>query len=226
MAQEDPLTISTLSEIAEAEAAQAEAAPSNNVRVKTEKTRRVNIYPLRVCPKCNALRLERCSRKGLWQLMLSLFCLFPYKCRGCFQRQFCFIPSAALLRAFWICILVCWTGLLAWRTVQMANHPASAVATGNFSDPAYASRAASGNLTSFERMMLARKRQVMRNEDIVKLVKAGVNPALMITMLRNSDAAFDLSPQGVVILKQSGVEDLIISTMFERSTQLALSAAQ
>jgi len=185
-----------------------------------------SVYPMRVCVRCNALRLERCSRKGFWQAFLSFFSFFPYKCRSCFRRQYCFVPSVHLLHSAWIFTLVLWTGLLGARTLQMAAKGSSATAASNMADAAYAGRTSGAGMTSFERLMLARKKQVMRNEDVVQLVHSGVNPALMITIMRNSDAAFDLTPKGVVHLKESGVEDLIISTMFERSTQLALTAAQ
>lgn len=147
--------------------------------------------------------------------MLSLFSFFPYKCRTCFHREYCFVPSGYLIHTFWISLLLCWTGFIASRSFgpqTSGGYGALLSATGN---SAYSS---SASMSTFERMVMSGKaRQVMRNQDVVHLIHGGVSSALMVTLLRHADQAFDLSPEAILLLKQAGIEEIVIAAMVDRA---------
>jgi hypothetical protein len=58
----------------------------------------------------------------------------------------------------------------------------------------------------------------LKNADVIKLVRSGVSDAITITSIGRADQTdFDLSPDGIVGLKQAKVGDAVIAAMFERS---------
>lgn len=60
---------------------------------------------------------------------------------------------------------------------------------------------------------LAAKAAVMTNDDVVKMVKAGVGDSLILQQIERSQPAFDTSVDGVIQLKKSGVSDTVINRM-------------
>lgn len=61
------------------------------------------------------------------------------------------------------------------------------------------------------------KREVLTNEAIVNLAKAGFKERTIITLIRTSDTAFDISTAKLVELKKRGVNERVISEMIERT---------
>lgn len=58
----------------------------------------------------------------------------------------------------------------------------------------------------------------LTNADVVKLVRSGVSEAITLTSIARADRTdFDLSADGIVLLKQAKVGDAVIAAMFERS---------
>jgi len=53
----------------------------------------------------------------------------------------------------------------------------------------------------------------MTNEDVIKLVKAGMSEELIISVIAKSEAAFDTSTDAVITLSKKGVSQKIISAM-------------
>lgn len=94
--------------------------------------------------------------------------------------------------------------------------PGAPVATSG-ADAIYRARLASGELTPFERMMLARKKQVLKNEDILLLHSSGADRSVLLKMIQTSGAAYDLSPGGVLQLKKAGIDDVVIMAMIDRA---------
>lgn len=58
----------------------------------------------------------------------------------------------------------------------------------------------------------------LTNEDIVKMVQAGLGDDIIIATIRQSDSAeFDVSPTGLIRLRGAGVSDIIIRSMMDRT---------
>jgi len=75
----------------------------------------------------------------------------------------------------------------------------------------------SADLTRFERMMLARKQQTLRNDDVIRLLSWGVEPPLVVKMIDSSSGFFDLTRRGVLQLKYANVGVTVIEAMIDRS---------
>jgi hypothetical protein len=54
---------------------------------------------------------------------------------------------------------------------------------------------------------------MLKNEDIVKMVKAGLDDALIITKIDGSKCQFDTSPDALIQLKQSGVSAAVLKAI-------------
>jgi hypothetical protein len=61
------------------------------------------------------------------------------------------------------------------------------------------------------------RREVLTNEAIINLAKAGFKERTIITLIRTSDTAFDISTAKLVELKKRGVNERVISEMIERT---------
>ncbi len=61
-------------------------------------------------------------------------------------------------------------------------------------------------------------REILNNESIVSLTKAGFKESTIITLIRSSDTAFDISTEKLVDLKKRGVKEKIITEMIERTS--------
>lgn len=64
-------------------------------------------------------------------------------------------------------------------------------------------------------------------EDVMKMVKAGLSPGIIIATINNQPGNFDLSPDRLVALKEAGVNDEIISALINSvSASSAASRSQ
>src|SRR5215471_2600961 len=61
------------------------------------------------------------------------------------------------------------------------------------------------------------KREVLTNESIINLSKAGFKDRTIINLIRNSETAFDISTHKLVELKKRGVNEKVINEMVERT---------
>ncbi len=57
--------------------------------------------------------------------------------------------------------------------------------------------------------------EVMTNDEVISLVKAGLSKQIIINKIRTSKTNFDLSTDGLIKLKSSKVDDDIVTAMFE-----------
>ncbi len=55
--------------------------------------------------------------------------------------------------------------------------------------------------------------EVMKNSDVISLVKAGLSNSIVIDKIRGSKTDFDLSTDALILLKQSGVSDDVVGAM-------------
>src|SRR5262245_63412919 len=61
------------------------------------------------------------------------------------------------------------------------------------------------------------KREVLTNDAIINLSKAGFKDRTIINLIRNSETAFDISTLKLVELKKRGVNEKVINEMVERT---------
>jgi len=69
----------------------------------------------------------------------------------------------------------------------------------------------------------AQQKDVLTNEQVVSLVKAGLSTSIIVTTIQSSNTKFDVSANGMVALKKQGVSDAVIKAMIEKS---AIAPAQ
>lgn len=60
--------------------------------------------------------------------------------------------------------------------------------------------------------------EVLTNDDVVKLVKAGLSPSTIEVKIQTSQTAFDTSTDALVVLAKEGVPDSVIRAMIARGT--------
>ena len=58
--------------------------------------------------------------------------------------------------------------------------------------------------------------QALTNEDVIKMARAQLSPSIIISTIDAADFRFDLSPTGLIALKDAGVNDRIIEAMQAR----------
>lgn len=59
----------------------------------------------------------------------------------------------------------------------------------------------------------------LRNEDVVKMAKAGLDDGIIISKIKSSRTQFDTSPDALIALKTSGVSSAVLRAMTEPSSQ-------
>lgn len=59
--------------------------------------------------------------------------------------------------------------------------------------------------------------QKLTNQDVIKMVKAGLSPEIIEQTINTSDQAFDVSTDALIELKQEGVADAIVQAMILRA---------
>jgi tetratricopeptide (TPR) repeat protein len=68
--------------------------------------------------------------------------------------------------------------------------------------------------------------EILTNDAVVSMVKAGLGEEIILNKIKNSQAQFDLSAQGLVRLKESGVSEVVIKAMMEASAPPAALEAK
>jgi hypothetical protein len=66
--------------------------------------------------------------------------------------------------------------------------------------------------------------EVMTNEEVITLTKAGLSQSIIIGKIRAEKSNFDLSTDSLIKLKQSGVSDDIVAAMLEAKSGKAVAA--
>ena len=65
----------------------------------------------------------------------------------------------------------------------------------------------------------------MTNDDVIKMVKGGLGEATVVQAIQSAEPRFDTSPDGLVRLKQGGVNDTIIQHIIARGQGAPAAAA-
>jgi hypothetical protein len=66
--------------------------------------------------------------------------------------------------------------------------------------------------------------QVMNNDSVVKLVKAGLSDDLIVTTINGSPGAYDTSTDGIIALKTAGASDKVIGAIIAKAAAPATPA--
>ncbi len=61
--------------------------------------------------------------------------------------------------------------------------------------------------------------QVMNNDSVIKLVKAGLSDDLIVTTINSSPGAYDTSTDGIIALKTAGASDKVIAALIAKAAQ-------
>jgi hypothetical protein len=67
--------------------------------------------------------------------------------------------------------------------------------------------------------------EMMNNDEVITLAKAGLNQSIIIGKIRSSRTSFDLSTNALIKLKQAGVSDDIVAAMLEAKSGKAVNSA-
>jgi hypothetical protein len=63
----------------------------------------------------------------------------------------------------------------------------------------------------------SRAQVALDNQSVVKMVKAGLDDAVIFSMIKGQPGTYDISPDAVIALKKDGVSDRVISAMTEKA---------
>jgi hypothetical protein len=70
-----------------------------------------------------------------------------------------------------------------------------------------------------------RAQEVLTNQDVIAMTKAGLDRNVIIGKIRSTPAKFDLSTNGLIELKQANVDDIVVHTMLEANSGKKVSTA-
>ena len=59
--------------------------------------------------------------------------------------------------------------------------------------------------------------QVLNNDAVIKLVKAGLSDDLIVSTIANSPGTYDVSADGMIALKSAGVSDKVVSAIIQKA---------
>ena len=81
--------------------------------------------------------------------------------------------------------------------------------------------AIAATVTALVGVTAAQGATTLTNDDIIKMVRAQLATSIIVTTIESASAKFDVSPAGLIALKEAGVPDTLIQTMQERARTLA-----
>ncbi len=67
--------------------------------------------------------------------------------------------------------------------------------------------------------------EVMTNDEVISLAKAGLSPSIIVGKIRSGKSNFDLSTDSLIKLKQAGVADDIVAAMLEAKSGRSVATA-
>jgi hypothetical protein len=71
----------------------------------------------------------------------------------------------------------------------------------------------------------AQAQEIMTNDEVISLTKAGLSQAIIIGKIRTAKSNFDMSTDSLIKLKQAGVSDDIVAAMLEAKSGKSTTAA-
>src|SRR6266436_42274 len=70
---------------------------------------------------------------------------------------------------------------------------------------------------------LANAQSPLTNNDVIHMLAFGISPAIIKAVISKSKAGFDLSPDGLIQLRKSGLSDDIVMAMLSKSNSVSPS---
>ncbi len=74
-------------------------------------------------------------------------------------------------------------------------------------------------LVSFGALTAFSQTEVLTNAQIIQLVKAGLGKDLIVNKIKTAEGNYDISVNGLVELKQGGVDDVIVAVIMEKAAR-------
>jgi hypothetical protein len=170
-----------------------------------------------LCSYCGAFRMDRQHKDGLLDFVLSLFSAYPYRCRKCLRMATKFFFTFRL-----VAVVLFLSGMVAaavWGFSMLSQLRLGVNAEApSHVEAAEGVRSNMGQLSSFEKMMLSKHQQTIDNDTVVRLTKSNIGTPIILKMIRNSNHDFDTSANAIIGLKNAGVDEAVIFTMLDLSS--------
>jgi hypothetical protein len=167
--------------------------------------------PATSCPSCGAQEF-RPRRRSFFN---RVFSIVFFGCARCDYRQTRFRFSVLGLVIPLFLMLGAGGGYYVYRYRPAWPWASTEDSQLNTADALARARNSSGALSTFELMMLKKPKATMDNAAVIQLWKANVGLTVILQMIRNSNADYDVSPQSVIELKQAGVDQAVILAMID-----------
>jgi hypothetical protein len=169
--------------------------------------------PAALCNQCGTMQMRL---KADWspadRLAAWLICLYPFVCVRC-------ASSGRKLRFTWrqavtLLVVSAMTGS-AFYIRRSSGFFRKESSDSQIEMLARTRTAMGGELSSLDQIMIHKPRQTMDNASVLKLCKANVSANIILNLIRNSNAEYDLSANSIIALKSEGVDQSIILAMID-----------
>lgn len=167
------------------------------------------------CSYCEHGELTRAHRRGITDHLFACIGFYPYICRQCGRR--CLRPKMEqlLLVACVACVMIACMGSASF--IYLARHRKPI----HESTPVFSVRfsglsSAPGTRTEPQGLVID-TRDILRNEDIVKLSRSGIGGRVIAKLISKSPHRFEVDANSLVALKHSKVADEVIGLMIDVS---------
>ncbi|MCX6596841.1 MAG: hypothetical protein NTV70_10790 [Acidobacteria bacterium] len=164
----------------------------------------------------------RIPRESLTTFLLSIVGFYPYRCRRCatlthrWQRD-----RGASLAAFVLLFAASSfsIGVLLWKKgpKSRAAAPAPVAAPAGVAEPRFA--VGRKGATADPQTLTVEMERPLRNDDIVRLSRAGVAGNVILKAMAKMPHSFEVDAESLIKLTQSGVPPTIISSMIDSMAQ-------
>jgi hypothetical protein len=192
--------------------AEASAPPKKAVKPK-----RADRWSNQRCFYCYQMTMDRQDGEDIGDFLLSLISAYPFRCRRCLRTDTKFFLS---FRPFLVVIFIfgiSFGGIFGVGWLYQ-HRPSTTMEGNSHQEAADGVRSNMGQLSPFEKMMLSKHQQTLDNETILKLSKSNLGTPIIIKMMRSSNHDFDVSANAIIALKEAGVDEAIIFTMLDLSS--------
>ena len=170
------------------------------------------------CHLCQS-SLMRIPRESLTTFLLSIVGYYPYRCRRCASLTYRWQRDRGASLAAFVLLFAASSfsiGVLLWKKgpKSRATAPAPAVAPAGVREPSL-TLGPKAATTAGPGTIVIQMDHPLRNEDIVRLSRAGVSGNVILKAMAKMPHSFDVDTESLIRLTQSGVPPVIISSMID-----------
>lgn len=167
------------------------------------------------CVHCGADRMLRVERSFLDTILSRR----SARCAACRRRQKSFLFTWIFVLRTGLILLVLGGGAL---LLEFATQPGTflhqnAAPQSELQSLNAARNAVGIQLSPFEQMMARRAKNSLDNGAVLEMHRAGVDESVILQMIRNSGADYDLSPAAIVALRKAEVRTPVVLAMIDAS---------